>query len=156
MYPSGYLHNGDSLEDYDYLLYDDGVLAANNNEDDNLEKNIMRSFLKKSSGGWCESWVLENGKLDLWQQCILMLHQLSVYTSSLVKSLASRWELTRVQFLALWCLWLWWAHYPMLSTWTRMGTTICRWFGYNGWIFGWITKPVYSFHIQFWCKRTSG
>ena len=51
MYPSGYLHNGDSLEDYDYLLYDDGVLAANNNEDDNLEKNIMRSFLKKSSGG---------------------------------------------------------------------------------------------------------
>ena len=40
MYPSGYLHNGDSLEDYDYLLHDDGVLAANNNEDDNLEKKI--------------------------------------------------------------------------------------------------------------------
>ena len=29
-----------------------------------------------------------------------------------------------------------------LSRWMPMGTTICRWFGYNGWILIWITKSV--------------
>ena len=108
-------------------------------------KRLSTDCLEKSSGGWCKSWVSRNGKFGLFKQFMLMLRQASVWTTPAVKSLSSRWEFTRVQFWVLCCLWLWWRHYP--ETVEPMGTTICRWFGYNGWILRWTTKSLCSLEI---------